>query len=226
MISAARWISVSCFSGALLVAGSLPAVAQAKPKDATAQCKDGSYSQAKTERGACSGHGGVGTWYGASKAEPTPANKSAGSASKSEKPPVAAPKETTRGAAAAPAGATGQCKDGTYTSAKSERGACSGHGGVANWTGTAARTAPPVAPPPPSAAPAPPAPRPAATANPPAKAPPAPSTAERPSTAQIQTPPAGAPEHATAQCNDGTFSMSKQHRGACSGHKGVKAWFK
>ena len=38
--------------------------------------------------------------------------------------------------------------------------------------------------------------------------------------------PAGAPENASAQCNDGTFSMAKEHRGACSGHKGVKAWFK
>jgi Protein of unknown function (DUF3761) len=33
----------------------------------------------------------------------------------------------------APAGATGQCKDGSYTMAKNHQGACSRHGGVAKW---------------------------------------------------------------------------------------------
>ena len=32
-----------------------------------------------------------------------------------------------------PAGATGQCKDGSYTMAKTHSGACSRHGGVAKW---------------------------------------------------------------------------------------------
>lgn len=32
------------------------------PAGATAQCKDGSYSHAKTHQGACSRHGGVGKW--------------------------------------------------------------------------------------------------------------------------------------------------------------------
>lgn len=34
-----------------------------------------------------------------------------------------------------PPGATGQCKDGDYTSAQHKQGACSHHGGVASWWG-------------------------------------------------------------------------------------------
>jgi hypothetical protein len=30
---------------------------------------------------------------------------------------------------------------------------------------------------------------------------------------------------ATGQCNDGTYTMSKTHSGACSRHKGVAKWF-
>ena len=33
----------------------------------------------------------------------------------------------------APAGATAKCKDGTYSMSKTHSGACSHHGGVANW---------------------------------------------------------------------------------------------
>ena len=36
-------------------------------------------------------------------------------------------------AAAPPAGATGKCKDGTYTTSTTPIGACSHHGGVDSW---------------------------------------------------------------------------------------------
>src|SRR5947208_12263727 len=43
-------------------------------------------------------------------------------------------------AASKPANATAQCADGTYSAAKTTQGACSKHGGVKTWIGSAPAT--------------------------------------------------------------------------------------
>ena len=125
---------------------------------ATTTCKDGTTSTA-TGKGACSGHGGVNKT--AAKAAKTEAkadtkaakaeNKADTKAAKAEnkadakvakadnkadakvaKSESKAAKTTTASNADAN-GATAKCKDGTYSHAATHRGACSRHGGVAEW---------------------------------------------------------------------------------------------
>ena len=164
--------------------------AKGVPIGATFQCKDGSYSTAKTSTGACSRHGGVDHPTGggaASRAAPA-----AGAA-------ASAP------AGGAPASATFQCKDGTYSTAKTSQGACSRHGGVDHsLTGTAGAAAAPAAP-----------------ATPAVAAGGSAASGKAPTVAR----PGDAPANATAKCRDGTYSASQQHSGSCSHHGGVAEWY-
>jgi len=108
-----------------------------EPAAGTVTCKDGTTS--KAGRGACSHHGGVGE-----EAPKTPPAEKHSAAT----PPAAAPQApratvpTNAGApksagekeaANSPTGATAKCKDGTYSHSAHHQGACSHHGGVAEW---------------------------------------------------------------------------------------------
>ena len=122
--------------------------AEEKADEATVTCKDGSTS--KGGRGACRGHGGVdkgATAKGAGAAAVPPAAPRAAPAAPPAPSPAPAAAAAPRAAPAAPAaasappnakntdptGAIAKCKDGTYSHAKGHAGACSRHGGVAEW---------------------------------------------------------------------------------------------
>ncbi len=109
--------------------------------------------------------------------------------------------------AQAPAGAIAQCKDGTYFTGTTHKGACKGHQGVKEWLDKAAPTTTK------TAAPAP------AAANDAAK-----TTTSKTTKQATNTASAAAPAGAIALCKDGTYFTGTSHQGACKGHNGVKEW--
>ena len=133
---------------------SASASSAAAPAAAAAEvvCKDGTTSHGG--KGACSGHGGVDKSASASKSGATSPSASASAATGGSAAPTAtAPPEPAPTHAAAPAPAptatapatktpaaagekgppTAKCKDGSLSYAQHHTGACSNHGGVAEW---------------------------------------------------------------------------------------------
>lgn len=197
--------------GTLVGLSAASVLAAQAPAGATAKCKDDTYSTSTSHRGACKSHGGVAEWLSATKSDSKTTSKSS---------KTAAPTETAS-TGPAPADASAKCKDGSYSTSTSHRGACKGHGGVSEWladsktktTAPSTKTAAAPTKTPPAAA--------ATTA--PA---PTPTTAAPKTNVATTTPPAGAPADASAQCKDGSYSHAKHHRGACSKHGGVQQWLK
>ncbi len=108
--------------------------------------------------------------------------------------------------AAAPPGTTGMCKDGTYTSAASKSGACSGHDGVKKWYGAPAEASTPA---------------PASTSSEKGASSGKSKKKTEPAAAASAAPAAAA----TGMCKDGTSTSAASKSGACSGHGGVKEWY-
>ena len=118
---------------------------------------------------------------------------------------------------AAPAGATGQCKDGSYTSASFKMGACRGHKGVQSWFGEKATGGVAASG--------------AASTSSSGKS--TSAKAKTSSSASVSTPVASssvststtASAGATGLCKDGTSTSAASKSGACRGHKGVQEWY-
>ncbi|HZS58018.1 MAG TPA: DUF3761 domain-containing protein [Gemmatimonadaceae bacterium] len=131
-------------SGALFALTMFTATAHAQDSTAKPICKDGTTSTT-TGRGACSHHGGVDKTKTTSTGAvaPAPATSPAPAAQPAATTPTtkmsSSAGKTSKSENNDPTGAIAKCKDGLYSHSAHHTGACSRHGGVAQWldsTGT------------------------------------------------------------------------------------------
>ena len=114
----------------------------------------------------------------------------------------------------APAGTTGMCKDGTWYSGASKKGACHGHQGVKEWYGAADESSASTTS------------KSTSSSTEPASSGKKTATATSTSSTATTTAATGSPPpDATGLCNDGTYYTGENKKGACHGHKGVKTWY-
>ncbi|MEW6344976.1 MAG: hypothetical protein RXR20_07755 [Paraburkholderia sp.] len=100
-------LSMAAVAGLLAATASYAQVPASAPAGTTGLCKDGSFYSGATKKGACKGHKGIQTWYGASSAAgaaSAPAAAASAPAATPAKAPAAAPATAASSAKAAAAG--------------------------------------------------------------------------------------------------------------------------